>query len=179
MNDRDLSRLCGEPSKAQLAILRKHDMQFDFVRHAVREPDSEIRHQMAKPKDRGLTTDKRMIAKRASARMPHATSDLRYDRDLRERHALLSITRRHKCQNSDTCRCGKLAAKPVHGLGMKHFMRDIVRQGQKRYHPSVRKLHVGRENAAILLRSVMRDCPESLHNIAPLMRNFVRVVKRG
>lgn len=165
----DYDALAGTPSKAELAVTRKISMRYDFVRHAEKAEIAGETKQMAAVRD---TNSQR---KREARQLPHSTFDLAMDSGLRERRSLISgITRKHKCQGKASCKCGKLAAKPTNGLGMASFMRDVVRQGKRRYHKSVRVLNNHNRAGALLAVAVATD---TVREMAPLLRNHVRVIK--
>lgn len=166
----DINTLTGSPSKSDLAITRKISMRYDFVRHAEKaETAGETALQSA-------VRDRLSQRKREARQLPHSTFDLAMDNGLRERRALLNgITRKHSCQGKTACKCGKLAAQPSHGLGMKTFMRDVVRQGKRKYHRVTRSLN-SHNRAGSLLASVSGDAV-SLKAVAPMLRNHVRVIK--
>ena len=171
MSDRyDIDTLTGSPSKSDLAITRKISMRYDFVRHAEPKVIAGETERMSQVRD--INSQR----KREARQLPHSTFDLAMDNGLRERRALLNgITRKHSCDGKDACRCGKLAAQPSRGLGMKTFMRDVVRQGKRRYHRVTRSLN-SHNRAGALLASVTGDAV-SLKAVAPMLRNHVRVIK--
>jgi hypothetical protein len=161
--------LTGTPSKSDLAITRKHSMRYDFVRHAEKAEIAGETPRMTAVRD---VSSQR---KREARQRPHSTSDLANDNGLRERRALLNgITRKHSCAGKAVCKCGKLAAKPSKGIGMAGFMRNVVRQGKRRYHRVSRALN-SHNRAGALLASITDNA--SLKACAPLLRNHVRIVK--
>jgi hypothetical protein len=165
----DIDSLTGSPSKSDLAITRKISMRYDFVRHAEKAEIAGETPQMS------AMRDKASQRKREARQLPHSTFDLAMDNGLRERRALLNgITRKHSCQGKSACRCGKLAAQPRHGLGMKTFMRDVVRQGKRRYHRVNRSLNSHNRAGTLLAVAVASGC---VKECAPMLRNHVRVIK--
>jgi hypothetical protein len=156
INRYDYDSLTGKPKGAALGIARKLSMSYSFVRQV-----SPIETAGESPRQ-SIRRDKASKRARHAKQLPHATSDLAMDRGLRERRNLVPH--------------GKLAAKPMRGIGMAHFMRDVVRQGKRRHWRSVRKLNVGRENAAKLL-AIATDSGD-LKAVAPLLRNYVKLVKK-
>lgn len=152
----DYDTLTGKPKGAALGIARKLSMSYSFVRHA--EPVETAGETSRQSTRRDVSSQRKREAKQA----PHATADLALDNGLRERRSLVPH--------------GKLAAKPSKGIGMAHFMRDVVRQGKRRHWRSVRKLNPGRENAAKLL-AIATDT-NTLKAVAPLLRNYVKLVRK-
>lgn len=164
--------LTGTPSKKDLAIVRKHSMSYAFV---FENPPEEHCLDLTPGSSLEKRDDTIATRKRQAKLAPHATSDLGLDNGLRERRALLNgITRTHRCQGKDKCRCGKLAAKPAIGIGMKHFMRDVVAQGKRRRFASVPKLNAHNRAGALLAVGIAAN---SVAAVAPLVRNHVRVIK--
>ena len=165
----DLDSLNGSPSKADLAITRKRSMDYSFM------------FERDKPEHAGETPlqtavrDKSSQRKREAKQLSHSTFDLSMDNGLRERRSLLNgITRKHRCQGKTACKCGKLAAQPVHGLGMKTFMRDVVAQGKRKYHRVNRVLNSHNRAGSLLAIGIAND---SVAAVAPLVRNHIRVIK--
>lgn len=164
--------LTGTPSKAELAVVRKHSMRYGFV---FENPPNDHCLDLTPGSALEKRDDTNATRKRHAKLAPHATSDLSNDSGLRERRALLNgITRKHRCQGKDRCRCGKLAAKPPRGIGMKHFMRDVVAQGKRRHFASVRKLNAHNRAGALL---AIGYAAGSVAAVAPLVRNHVRLIK--
>lgn len=172
MHQYDYDDLTGTPSKAELAVVRKHSMRYGFV---FEHPPTEHCLDLTPGSSLEKRDDTIATRKRQAKLAPHSTSDLSLDSGLRERRALLNgITRKHKCQGKDRCKCGKLAAKPPRGIGMKHFMRDVVAQGKRRRFASVRKLNAHNRAGALLAIGIAAN---SVAAVAPLVRNHVRIVK--
>lgn len=165
----DIDTLTGSPSKAELAVTRKISMRYDFVRHSDKAPIAGETERMCAVRD---TNSQR---KREARQLPHSTFDLAMDGGLREKRSLLNgITRKHRCQGKNACKCGKLQAKPSHGLGMKTFMRDVVAQGKRRYHKVQRSLN-SHNRAGLLL--AIATATGTVSDMAPLLKNHVRLIK--
>lgn len=165
----DYDSLNGKQSKGNIAVARKISMRYDFVRHAdPPEHAGETPRQVA-------VRDKASQAKREARAIPHSTFDLSLDNGLRERRSLLNgITRKHHCAGKAVCKCGKLAAKPSNGLGMASFMRDVVRQGKRKYHRVSRSLNSHNRAGSLLAVAIATD---TVKDCAPLLRNHIRVIK--
>lgn len=165
----DIDSLTGSPSKADLAVTRKISMRYDFVRHAEKVEIAGETQRMSARRD---TASQR---KREAKQRPHSTFDLAMDNGLRERRSLLNgITRKHRCQGKAVCKCGKLAAQPTRGLGMKTFMRDVVWQGKRRHFASKRQLNSHNRAGSLLALGIATG---NISAIAKLVANHVRVIK--
>lgn len=173
MSDRyDYDTLTGKSKSVALGIARKASTSYSFVRQP---PETEFAGETERMSARRDAASQR---KREAKQAPHATSDLSMDGGLRERRSLLNgITQKHRCQGSTSCKCGKLAAQPVRGLGMKHFMRDVVAQGRRRHWKSVRQVNA-HNRAGALLATVNSGDLATLKAVAPLLRNHVKVIRK-